>query len=328
MIAVTGANGLLGSFIVRKLLERGESFVALKRKDSDTSLLSDVNHLLTWREADVCDVVSLREAFDQVTHVIHTAAVVSFNPRQVDRLMAINVEGTRNVVDECLAQGIKRLVHISSVAALGRQKGQTLIDETNKWLDTEPHGAYSESKYQAELEVFRGQEEGLSTVMINPSLILAPADWNKSSARLFKYVWSQKPFYPDGFLNYVDVRDVANIACALLHHPVESQRFICNAGVLSFQDFFEKIAAQFNRKAPAIKIGKTALKIAAQLERIRCAFTGTEPAVTRETARLSGVKFLFNNQKIQKALGCEFQPIDKTLQWCCQYYMTKATGKK
>src|SRR5262245_48233741 len=106
MIAVTGANGLLGSFIVRKLMEHGEPFVALKRKNSDTSMLQDVATKIAWRDADVLDTISLREAFDQVTHVIHAAATVSFNPRRARQVMEINVEGTRNVVDECLTQGV------------------------------------------------------------------------------------------------------------------------------------------------------------------------------------------------------------------------------
>jgi dihydroflavonol-4-reductase len=328
MIAVTGANGLLGSFIVRKLIEQGEPFVALKRKDSDTSLLQDVAHKITWRDADVTDAVSLREAFDQVTHVIHTAATVSFNPRRARQVMEINIEGTRNVVDECLALGIRRLVHISSIGALGVQRGQTRVDENNKWLEGSTNSVYAESKYQAELEVFRGQEEGLSTIIVNPSVILAPANWNKSSAQLFKYVWSEKPFYTEGDINIVDVRDVVNIVHKLLHHSLEGQRFICSAGSLSFKNFFDKIAIQFNKKAPSLKIGKTALKIGAAAESIRSRITGAEPMITKETARLSGSHFLFDNEKIRKALLYEFQPIDETLQWCCQYYMTEASRKK
>jgi len=328
MIAVTGANGLLGSFIVRKLIEHGEPFVALKRRDSDTSLLSDVAAKITWRDADVLDTVSLREAFDQVSHVIHAAATVSFNPRRARHVMEINAEGTRHVVNECLAAGVNRLVHISSIGALGAQRGQTLVDESNKWLEGSPHSVYAESKYLAELEVFRGQEEGLSTIMINPSVILAPADWNKSSAQLFKYVWNEKPFYTEGDINIVDVRDVANIVHTLLHHSVAGERFICNAGSLSFKKFFEKIAIQFNKKAPALKIGKTVLRIGAAAEGMRSRITGAEPLITKETARISGSHFLYNNEKIRKALSYEFQPIDETLQWCCQYYMTEASRKK
>ena len=323
MIAVTGANGLLGSFIIRKLIEQKQSFVAFKRQGSDTSLLSDVTHAITWRDVDVCDEISLREGLENVDQVIHAAAVVSFNPRKASQVMDINVKGTRHIVNACLAQGVKRLVHISSVSALGRQKGQRHIDETNKWVDSKLNSVYAESKYLAELEVFRGQEEGLSSVILNPSVILAPADWNKSSAQLFKYVWEERPFYTEAYLNFVDVRDVALAAYQMLHQPVEAERFVVSAGNISFGDFFQQIAKKFNRKPPSVKLGKNLLQVIARTESFRARMVGAEPLITRETARLAGTEFLYNNQKITKALNFQFQPIDKTLQWCCEYYMTK-----
>ena len=149
MIAVTGANGLLGSFIIRQLIADEKSFVALKRKNSDTSLLADVADKVQWRDADVLDVFSLEDAMEGVTQVIHTAAIVSFNSRRAQEVMDINVIGTRNVVNVCLDAGIKRLVHISSVAALGRQKGQTFIDENHKWVDSPLNSDYAKSKYLA-----------------------------------------------------------------------------------------------------------------------------------------------------------------------------------
>jgi dihydroflavonol-4-reductase len=327
MVAVTGANGLLGSYIVRKLLEEKTPFVAFKRKDSDTSLLSDVASGIQWRDADIMDPVSLEEGLQGVTRVIHTAAIVSFNPGRASEVMDINVQGTRHIVNACLEKKIERLVHISSVAALGRQKGQTFIDENNKWINNPLHSTYAESKYLAELEVARGQEEGLSTVIINPSVILAPADWTKSSAQLFRYVWNQKPFYMDGYMNYIDVRDVADIAFQFLHSTVEGERYIVSAGKITFYDFFSKVARFFNRKAPAIKPPQFLLYIVARLEGVRTWFTKAEPLITRETVRLAGAEFLYNNQKVRKELDFEFQPIDKTLHWCCQYYMAKMNGK-
>jgi dihydroflavonol-4-reductase len=327
MIAVTGANGLLGSYIIRKLIAEGKEFVALKREGSDTSLLSDVASHITWKDADVLDVVALEDALQQVTHVIHTAAIVSFNSRRAAEVMDINVIGTQNVVNACLQNNVKRLVHISSVAALGRQKGQTFIDESNKWVTSPLNSVYAESKYLAELEVSRGQEEGISTIMINPSVILAPADWNRSSAQLFKYVWDQKPFYMDGFINYIDVRDVAEITFRMLDSSQEAGRFIASAGKISFYDFFTKLARLMNKKAPSIKPPKSILSLVARLESFRSWFTGAEPLVTRETVRLSGTEFLYNNQKVRKELDFDFQPIDKTLHWCCQYYIGKMNGK-
>lgn len=328
MIAVTGANGLLGSFIIRRLIEINEPFIALKRKGSDTSLLQDINEKITWFDADVTEPVSLHEAFGKATKVIHAAAVVSFNPRDKSRIYDVNVDGTKNVVDACLANNIQRLLHVSSVAALGREKGQDFIDETNKWADSPINSTYGQSKYLGELQVFRGQEEGLSTVIVNPSLILAPADWNKSSAQLFKYVWSQRPYYIQGSLNYVDVRDVSKAVIELLHSPIENERFILNAGSVPYDEFFKNIAKRFNRKPPYIKLSKKLLHVVAQIERVRSWILNSEPLLTRETARLADAHFHYSNKKIIKTLNFQFQSIDQTLQWCCDYYITKFNRKK
>ena len=323
MIAVTGSTGLLGSYIVRKLVASNTPFVALKRKDSDISLLHDLKEKITWRECEITNPVSVEEAFEGVTGVIHTAAYVSFNPRKANTIFEINTEGTRNVVNACLTNNIKRLLHVSSVSALGRQKGQTFLSEENKWIDSGINSTYGESKYKAELEVFRGQEEGLSTVILNPSVILGFSNWDKSSTQLFKYVWNQRPFYINGSLNYVDVRDVADIAIQLFNSSIESERFILSAGSVPFKTFFDKVAQRFQKKGPYLKVNSRLAKLLAGLESVRTWLTGSEPIITRETARLVDTFFQYDNQKVKKALNFNFQPIDATLQWCCEEYKSQ-----
>lgn len=318
MIAVTGANGLLGSFVVRKLFEANVPVLPLKRLSSDTSLLADLD--LSWREANILDPVSLQEALNGATGVIHCAALVSFNPRDKDNLMRMNVEGTKNVVDTCLVLGIQRLLHVSSVSALGRQKNQTIISESNTWIDSPHNTPYGLSKYKAELEVFRGQEEGLKTIIINPSVILAPGDWNRSSAKLFRYAWNERPFYADGSFNYVDVRDVAKQIHQLYFSNYEGDRFISSAGSVTIKDFFNKLAVHFNKKAPRIKVSKSTLTILATLERWRSCISGSTPLITQETARTADTHYVYTNEKIKKAFGDEFQTIDETLAWCAGFY--------
>lgn len=328
MIAVTGSNGLLGSYIVQKLVADKIPFIALKRKGSDLSLLDDLKEKITWRDVEITDPVSVEEALTGVSGVIHTAAYVSFNPRKADMIFQINTEGTKNIVNACLANNIKRLLHISSVSALGRQKGQTILSEENKWIDSSFNSTYGKSKYKAELEVFRGQEEGLSTVILNPSVILGYSNWDKSSAQLFKYVWNQRPFYINGSLNYVDVRDVAEAAVQLFSSSISGERFIMSAGSIPFKNFFEKTAHQFEKKAPSIKVSATLAKLLAGFESVRTWAVGTEPLITRETARLVDTFFQYDNQKVKKALNFNFQTIDATLQWCCEEYKKQNGNKK
>lgn len=328
MIGVTGANGLLGSFIIRKLIDDNEKFVAFRRPSSDTSLLDDVEDKIEWRHLDLLDPVAMDAPLQDVTTVIHGAAMLSFNPRHASLVSRINTEGTRNLVNACLANDVNRFVYISSVAALGRLKGQTKIDEGNKWVENSKHTGYATSKYYAELEVFRGQEEGLSTVIVNPSVILAPADWKKSSARLFKYVWDKRAFYIEGSLNYVDVRDVAAATLALLNSGMENERFILNAGTVSFKEFFDGVAARFGRKPPMIKLNRNFLKIVAGIEAFSARIRQAEPNIAPETARLAGTCFLYENKKIKNLLRLEFRTLDDTLDWCCRYYMQKYALKK
>ena len=328
MIGVTGANGLLGSFIVRRLIDEGEPFVAFKRKNSDTSLLEDVQDKVHWRELDLLDPVSMEDAFQGLSSIMHSAAMVSFDPRSAAKISRVNTEGTRNIVNACLANGIARLVYISSVAALGRGKGQTLIDESNKWVENAQHSAYATSKYLGELEVFRGQEEGLQTAVLNPSVILAPADWKKSSARLFKYVWDERLFYIDGSLNYVDVRDVAAAATMVLKSGTENGRFILNGGTVTFKEFFDAVARRFGKKPPMFRLNRNLIKIVAGLESVRALIRRSEPVITSDTARLAGTFFQYQNIKIRNTFQYEFRTLDETLDWCCRYYMQKFALKK
>lgn len=328
MIAVTGANGLLGSFIIKKLLDENVEVVGIKRKESETKLLDGYHEKITWRDSDVLDTLSLEDTLKGAHCVIHAAASVSFNPRHSKKIFAVNVEGTKNVVNSCLKLGIPRLIHISSVAALGRQKGITNLNEDSKWVDNALNSDYAESKYLAELEVFRGQEEGLSTVMINPSVIMAPADWNKSSAQVFKYVWSNKPFFTTGSLNYVDVRDVASMVFSLCSSRIEGERIIANGGTVSYQFLFTEIAKRFNKKAPRIGIGSSVVAIASWLEEIRSIVTQSEPLFTRQSSRMACETFAYDNQKAIKTLGFQFTELQDTLDWCCAYYMRNVSTNK
>lgn len=328
MIAITGANGLLGSYIVRSLIEAKLPFVALKRKDSDTTSLADVMTNIQWREADVTDYDSLIEAFADVTGVIHAAAIVSYHKRDKEKIKTVNVDGTRHVVNACLQLGIQRLLHVSSVAALGKEKGQTLINENSKWIEGAIVSNYAESKYLAELEVWRGNEEGLKTIIVNPSVILSPTDWNKSSSQLFKYAWQQRPFYTDGSFSAVDVRDVASCIVALYKSTIEAERFILTGASISYLNFFKLAAANFQKKAPTIRVGKSLLQVAAVIETIRGFITSSDPLVTKETAQLAGRSFTYSNEKVKKALNVDFQSIERTITWCCEEYMKKIALKK
>lgn len=321
MIGITGANGLLGRFVVEELNSQGIPFFGIKRPASNITHFNDKS--INWRDADILDFTSLQEAVKGATTIIHTAALVSFNPKDEELLYKTNVEGTRNVVNACLLQGVQRLIHISSVAALGRQKGVPEIDESHKWVESKLNSEYAESKYLAELEIYRGQEEGLQIDIINPSVILAQSDWDRSSSQLFKYAWSSRPFYTGGSINYVDVRDVVQILLSVIQGDPKGERIIANAGAISLKDFLTEVALRFNKKAPHIMVPPSLVTFLAYLELFRSKLTGKEPIVSPQSARTANEKFYYKNQKAIAELGIQFLPLSATLDWCCAYYVNK-----
>ncbi len=327
MIAVTGANGLLGSYILRKLAEEKQPVIALHRKGSDYSHLSNLPNII-WREFEILDPLLVQEAFKDATSVIHTAAHVSFNPRKRKEIMDVNVVGTKYVVDACLAQGIQHLIHISSIAAFGRKKEIQIIDESSRWVESDLNTDYAESKYKGELEVWRGAEEGLAVSIINPSVILAPADWTKSSAQLFHYVWKEKKFYSESYLNYVDVRDVVDLICTLNANKISGERFIANGGRISTKELFDQIGMHFKKKSPSIKIPASVVSSFAHFEELRARLMGREPLITRQSAKATRENFQYLNSKAVNQLGHSFRNLEETLNWCCAWYLSTYTTNK
>ncbi len=317
MILITGCNGLVGSFIARKFIQEGYPVRALKRKDSDLRLVADIAHKIEWIEGDILDLPQLQMAMKNIDIVVHAAAIVSFAPDDRQQMLKVNVEGTFNVVNTCLAAGIKKLCYVSSVAAIGRKKNVLLVKEDTQWEESPYNSYYAKSKYLAELEVWRAIAEGLPAIIVNPSVVLGPGNWHKSSSKLFKYVWDEKPFYTAGSVNYIDVRDVADIIFKLIYSEITSERFILNAGSIKIKDLFGKIAVTFKKKQPRIQVKPFMAQIVWRLEYVRSLFSGSTPLVSRETALLSQKDYMYNNQKIKQTLKFTFRALDETISWTC-----------
>ncbi len=325
-ILVTGATGLIGSFIAKQLIADGHSVRAMKREHSDLSLVADIKNI-TWVEGNILDLSSCKTALIDIDVVVHAAAIISFRKKDMPSMFKTNVEGTENMVNLCLQNGIKRFIHISSIAAIGRTAKSTEISESSMWEESSANSHYAKSKYLAELEVWRAGEEGLDIVIINPSVVLGPGDWLKSSTRIFKYVWDERKFYTEGKLNYVDVRDVSSSVTTLLGDNVSGERFILSGGSILYKDFFEKIAKQFNKEPPTIKAGKLLLNIAVVMEYLRSKITGSEPNVTSESKKSARMMFHYNNNKIKSSLNFKFRTLDETLDWACTLLIKKTDSK-
>ncbi len=326
MVAVTGATGLLGGFILKTFQEKGISTVGIKRENSRIPNSYEKNSI--WRSADINDSTALLSSLEGADCVIHAAALVSFDPRDRKKIFQTNADGTRNIVNACLALKIPRLIFISSVAALGREKNQKHISEKNTWIESSLNSDYAKSKYLAELEIYRGQEEGLSIAIINPSIILAPETGMRSSAQIFNYVIQQRKFFFNGHLNYVDVRDVCELIWTIFEKRIEGEKFIANAGNIQLKFLLDEIAKRLNKKPPHIKVGKNLVMLAARLEEIRCLLTGSKAVISRQSVRSSQENFVYKNDKSISELKIQYKSLEETLNWCCDELRSAYTTNK
>src|SRR4051794_28886689 len=187
-VLVTGASGLLGSHLMQALIRKGENVKALYRASLPQYNYSDK---VEWKQGDILDICYLEEAMDNVRQVYHCAAVVAFNPKQKRLLHATNIEGTANIVNACLNKSVEKLLHVSSVSALGRVRHNELVSEKMQWSEETNNSEYGRTKFFGEMEVWRGTGEGLNAVVVNPTIILGAADWNKSSSAIFKNIYNE-----------------------------------------------------------------------------------------------------------------------------------------
>ncbi|MFT7271303.1 MAG: dihydroflavonol-4-reductase, partial [Spirosomataceae bacterium] len=313
-ILITGANGLVGSAVAKRFIAEKHHVKALCRSTADLSLLDEIKDDIELIEGNIMDVLGLQKALRNVDMVIHTAAIVSFNPRERSKMYHVNVQGTANVVDTCLESGVKRLLFVSSIAALGRpanpKKNKELIkiNEDQKWEESPLNSHYAKSKYLAECEVWRGQAEGLLVSVLNPSVILGEGDWSRSSTQLFKYVYDENRFYTLGSLNYVDIKDLTEIIYQLTEQRICGERFVVNAGTITYKEFFEKAATAFGKKPPKVLIKPWMTEVLWRIEAIRSRLSGSSPLITKETSKSARTHFHYVNKKIKGKLGISFTP--------------------
>jgi dihydroflavonol-4-reductase len=317
-VFITGITGLVGSYIARRFAQEGYKIKALRRSHSDMSLIKEIYDQIEWIEGDILNINALDTAISEGDIVVHSAAVVSFSPKERNQMYQTNIEGTANITNICLDKKVKKLVHISSVASLSRKKGQTTVNEKSQWEESDLNSEYARTKYLSEAEVWRAVAEGLNAVILNPSLVLGVGDFEKTSLQLFNYVYQKRPFYPTGTMNYVDVRDVAEIAFQLAEKEISNERFVVSAGEVKYQDLFNQIADLWHIKRPHIKITPFIAEISWRASLIASWVTRKTPLVTKETARISQHSFLYENNKIKQTLGFEFKKLSETLQWACE----------
>jgi len=322
MILVTGATGFLGAELIHQLTTQGNQIRALKRKHSLIPSLIAANTKIDWRIADINDISALDDTFEGITQVYHCAAFISFDPKDKSKLFHINIEGTSNIVNLCSDYGA-RLLHVSSVAALGDARKGQLITEKDFWeYDAKAHN-YGISKYEGEMEVWRGIAEGLDAVIVNPSVIIGAGAGYTGSGAIFKLVKEGLSYYTRGATGIVDVEDVAKSMVALMNSKESAERYIISSENYHYQHFFEEIAKGFGVKAPAREAKPWMLGIAWRAAKLASLFTGKPAALTSDAARSSLNESLYSNKKIKHITGIEFKPLKQSIADACAGLITK-----
>jgi nucleoside-diphosphate-sugar epimerase len=324
-IFLTGGTGLLGQYLLPALHEAGFTVRALCRNLANVP--SVLKPLAEWVEGDLHDIPLLEDYVEGCTYIVHGAGKVSYHAQDKKELYQTNVEGTANLVNVALAYPIRKFLFISSIAALGRNKDALTIDENATWQETDLNTYYAKTKYLAELEVWRGMAEGLPVLVVQPSIIFGAGNWEQSSTQIFKYIWQEKRYYPEGQLSYVDVRDVAEIIVKILPTEIIEERFIVSAGEANYLELFTAIAQRFGKRPPNRIITPFLGALAWRLSAIKAFFTGSKPLISRETVMLGKNFYAYQNDKIKKTLHFEFRALTETLDWVCKELKTKELGK-
>jgi nucleoside-diphosphate-sugar epimerase len=320
-VLLTGATGFLGSYMLRLLLKKGYQVRAIRRKESPMALLQDISTEVEWVEGDVTDIDFLEEAVQGIDFVYHAAAAVSFNSKDKEKMMSVNGNGTENIVNACLDNGVKKLLHVSSIAALGRKENVTIIDENAQWENSPLNSDYAISKFKAECEVWRGIQEGLNAVIVNPTLIMGAGYWHQGTCKMFKQADKGLMFYPKGGNGFVDVRDVAELAVKLMESEISGDRFIVNAENHLFKDAFTMMAKSLEKKAPFIKAPDWSIELMWRADSLKSTLMGVEPLITKELARGLQTFFQYDNSKLLQKIDHKYRSLQTIIDETAALYL-------
>jgi len=332
MAFVTGGTGLVGAHLIFDLLQKGTPVRALKRSTSSLAVVEKVFHYysknandllkkIAWIEGDILDFYLLDEIIQENEEVYHAAAFVSFNPDDHDQIRQINVEGTHNMVNACIKNKVRKLCYVSSIAALGRGESNHTTTEEDYRDATYKSSVYSQSKFDAEQEVWRGIAEGLNAVMVNPSVIIGPGDWSKGSSQLIQTVYKGLKFYTKGINGYVDVRDVSKAMIQLMESDISAQRYILSSENWSYKQLFDSIANALGVASPPYLAGSLLSGISWRAFRVLSLLTGKKPIITKETAHSANSTYAYSSEKIIKELEFNFIPLRQSIEDTCKLFI-------
>ena len=334
-VLVTGGTGLVGAHLLYYLAKQGISLVAIKRKNSNTKNVKKIFNYyssegdvlynkIDWQECDILDFIKLNTIIKNVSIVYHCAALISFNKALKNKMIETNATGTANIVDLSLEHNIHKICYVSSIATLGSNYNLA-IDETC-WWDWKNQSSYAISKYLAEIEVWRGFNEGLSGFIVNPSLIIGPGIWHSGFGTIIKKARLGSPFYPPGQCGIIDVNDLVGIMIKLMQNNTTNERFIINSEHWSYQNLMGIIAKQFNKKPPRIKLKKWMLKVLITIDVFWCKLNRNKIELSTDAIKYTTNEILLNTAKINNTIKYDYQDIRLALKKYTSIFIKEQLG--
>ncbi|BEV06473.1 NAD-dependent epimerase/dehydratase family protein [Chryseobacterium gambrini] len=330
MVFVTGATGILGRVIVLELLKKGKNVRAAKRP---TSNLNEVRHSYTfytenpddffnrieWVDVDFNDMYSLQKALKEVDEVYHCAAKVSFHPHDEKEMYRTNIKGTENLLYACEGSGVKKFLHVSSIAVLDNFNEKGELDEESDFNPKLDHSAYALFKHLSEMEVWRASAEGLNVVIVNPGIIIGSGNWGNSSGDIFP-TFEKNSFTFSGGSSYVDVRDVAEISIELMEKNIFGERFIVIAENRRYAELGKQIRSRLNLKEAKI-LSDFQLNIGVLANTLFGWFIPALRMATRSNVKSISEMNTVSNEKIKSRLNYQFIPLSESIDFHLNNYI-------
>ena len=333
MILVTGGTGLVGAHLLYHLSLENDVVTAIHRENSNLQAVKkvfsyytkDFEHLfnkIKWIEADITDICQLEIAFENITEVYHSAALVSFNPKDYKAMRKINIEGTTNIVNFCINKKVQKLCFVSSIATIEKSINNKVIDEEGEWNVEKNNYGYAITKYGAEMEVWRASQEGIDVVIVNPGVILGAGFWNAGSGKIFTKIFHGLEFYTEGKTGFVGVKDVVKTMVFLTNSTIKNERFILVSENKSYKEVFFLIADALKKKRPYKRIHRWKMELLWRGSSFLSIITGKEPLLSKYAAKSANSTSLYTSKKVQEILPFKFQTIEAVVKEVSENYPT------
>lgn len=334
MVLVTGATGLIGSYLLVELSKRGEKIRALKRRDSSFDSVKELFAFFSldnkfndieWVECDLSEMVNYSALLHNVETIYHTAASVGFDDRHKRQIHEINVKGTENLVNEATDQRVSNFVYISSIAVLDELPGETIITENSKWDENRSHSEYAISKKKGEMTVWRGSQEGLRVLVVYPSVVIGSLDGKRASERIFKLASGRRAVASEGLTGYVDVRDVAFSMAELVDKGRWNEAYILSSEDKTFLQVFNFLRRKWDLENARI-LTKKKIKFVHRISQFSRLFGG--PYMSKASYHALTGDVHYSNKKIKDTIGIEFIAVEDALNFHADRFTKKSNLTK